>query len=370
MRNSLDKEQVEAIAKYTRNICLLYDNDTAGRNATARNADMITKMGLTALILSIPDMEDGSKQDPDTYFTSKVQFANFYNNCKVNYLVSIARSKADNCVNDPDYKSKTIKEICAMIFNRPANEQASIIEELSAVIPSKSLWNKTMKELHGEAKEAEKEKASKDRTAVQNETYTKYGFYEKEHCYWFHNPKGEGMFEGSNFVMEPLFHIESTINAKRMYRITNTFGITSVVEFPQKDLISLAAFKLRCESLGNFLFNGGEYGLAKIKSYLYEKTQTCKEITQMAGSARDSLRGPTVSFPMERSSPLRMTVYAYTRVRTSIFPPCPVSTDPTIHSICSSESSAIRTEPLPCTNGSTFSPRCIRTTPLSDSATT
>lgn len=278
---ALTKEQVAAIAKYTRNICLLYDNDNAGRTATAKNAKLITELGLTALTLSIPDMEDGSKQDPDTYFTSKVQFANFFNNCKVNYLVSIARGKAENCVNDPDYKSKTIKEICTMIFSRPANEQASLIEELSAVIPTKSLWNKTMKELQGEAREAEKEKAAKDRTAFQNETYTKYGFYEKEHCYWFHNPKGEGMFEGSNFVMEPLFHIESTINAKRLYRITNTFGITRVVEFPQKDLISLSAFKLRCESLGNFLFNGGEYGLAKIKSYLYEKTQTCKEVTQM-----------------------------------------------------------------------------------------
>lgn len=278
---ALTKEQVEAIAKYTRNICLLYDNDTAGRNATARNADMITKMGLTALILSIPDMEDGSKQDPDTYFTSKVQFANFYNQCKINYLVSLARGKADNCVNDPDYKSKTIKEICSMIFNRPSNEQAALIEELSSEIPTKSLWNKTLKELHCEAKENDKEKAAKERTAKQNETYTKYGFYEKDHCYWFHNPKGDGMFEGSNFIMEPLFHIESTINAKRLYRMTNTYNITRVVEFPQKDLISLSAFKLRCESLGNFLFNGGEYGLAKIKSYLYEKTQTCKEVTQM-----------------------------------------------------------------------------------------
>lgn len=278
---ALTKEQINAIGKHTRNICLLYDNDNAGRNATAKNAPLITELGMNALTLSIPDMEDGTKQDPDTYFTSKAQFANFYNQCKVNYLVSLAKSKAENCVNDPDYKAKTIKDICAMIFNRPANEQAALIEELSAVIPTRSLWNKTLKELTADRREEEKKKAEKERSAVQNEMYTKYGFYEKENCYWFHNPKGEGMFCGSNFVMEPLFHIESTINAKRLYRITNVYGIERVVEFPQKDLISLSAFKLRCESLGNFLFDGGEYGLAKIKAYLYEKTQTCKEVTQL-----------------------------------------------------------------------------------------
>jgi len=278
---SLTEEQIRAIGRHTRNICLLYDNDRAGRSATTCNAQLITKLGMNALSLSIPDMEDGTKQDPDTYFTSKDQFANFYNQCKVNYLVSLARDKSENCVNDPDYKAKTIKDICALLFSRPANEQAALIEELSAVIPTKSLWNKTLKELNADRREEEKKKAEKERSAVQNEMYTKYGFYEKDHCYWFHNPKGEGMFCGSNFVMEPLFHIESTINAKRLYRITNVYGIERVVEFPQKDLISLSAFKLRCESLGNFLFDGGEYGLAKIKAYLYEKTQTCREVTQL-----------------------------------------------------------------------------------------
>ncbi len=282
---ALTKDQIKAIGQHTKNICLLYDSDRAGQQATDRNARLVMDMGMNALVLAIADTTDEfgipQKSDPDTFFTSKDHFANYYNECKMNYIVKLARDKAENCANDPDYKAKTVKEICRLIYSRPASEQTAMIEELSAEIPTKSLWNKTIKELHGETKEAEKEKAAKDRTALQNETYTKYGFYEKEHCYWFHNPKGEGMFEGSNFVMEPLFHIESTINAKRLYRITNTFGITRVVEFPQKDLISLAAFKLRCESLGNFLFNGGEYGLAKIKSYLYEKTQTCKEITQM-----------------------------------------------------------------------------------------
>ena len=132
-----------------------------------------------------------------------------------------------------------------------------------------------------EENERKKRKEEEDKSQRQNEMWRKYGFYERDNCYWFHAQKGEGEFCGSNFIMEPLFHIESTINAKRLYRLTNEYKIERVVEFPQKDLISLAAFKLRCESLGNFRFEAGDYGLAKIKAYLYEKTQTCKEVTQL-----------------------------------------------------------------------------------------
>ncbi|MCR4964832.1 MAG: DNA primase [Bacteroidales bacterium] len=278
---ALTEDHLSIIGKFTRNVALLYDSDNAGQAAAMRSAEMITKAGLNAVILTIPNTEDGQKQDPDTYFQNKEQFKTFYNSFKKSYWVQLAEMKADNCENDALYKSKTIREIAKLFYLRRPSETAAIIDELSEIIPTKALWNKAIKDMKENDKEVEREQAASERSARQNEMYTKYGFYEKDHCYWFHNPKGEGMFEGSNFVMEPLFHIESTINAKRLYRMTNTYNVTRVVEFPQKDLISLAAFKLRCESLGNFLFNGGEYGLAKIKSYLYEQTQTCKEVTQM-----------------------------------------------------------------------------------------
>ncbi len=278
---ALTEKQVQAIARYTENICLLYDSDSAGQQATDRSARMITGMGYTAITLEIPSAEDGGKQDPDTYFTSSMQFSMFYNANKCNYIVKVAANKAANCNNDPDYRATAVKEIARMFYTKPANIQKSLIHDLAAFIPNEALWNQTVKELKAEDREKQKADVAKQRTDRQNEMFKLYGFYEKDNCYWFRNPKGDGIICGSNFIMAPLFHIESTINAKRLYRLTNVHGIERVVEFPQKDLISLSAFKLRCESLGNFLFDGGEYGLAKIKMYLYEKTETCKEITQM-----------------------------------------------------------------------------------------
>lgn len=278
---ALTEMHIGIIGRFTRNIALLYDSDNAGRDAAMRSAEIITTHGLNAIILTIPDDDDGGKQDPDTYFKNRDQFKTFYNSYKKTYWTQLAEMKAENCENDASYKAKTVKEIARLFYHRKEGERTAIINELAAIIPNAALWRNTVKELIGDDRDSEREKATKERSAEQNEMYTKYGFYEKAHCYWFHSVKGEGMFQGSNFTLKPLFHIESTVNAKRLYEITNTFGVTKVLEFPQKDLISLSAFKLRCESMGNFLFDGGEVGLAKIKQYLYEKTESCKEITQL-----------------------------------------------------------------------------------------
>ncbi len=278
---ALTEEHIEQISRFTQNIALLYDSDSAGRNASERSARLITEKGLNAIVLEIPDDENGYKQDPDSYFKSREQFKTFYNSFKKSYWVMLAELKADNCANDEIYLARTMKEIAGLFYRRSDSEASVIVDELSKIIGRKSAWNKAIRELKEGDREKEREKVVSERSAEQNEMYTKYGFYVKEHCYWFHNQKGEGMFRGSNFTLTPLFHIESTVNAKRLYEITNTYGVTKVLEFPQKDLISLSAFKLRCESLGNFLFDGGEVGLAKIKQYLYEKTESCKEITQL-----------------------------------------------------------------------------------------
>ncbi len=106
-----------------------------------------------------------------------------------------------------------------------------------------------------------------------------FGFYIKNNCYFFSLKNGYSM--GSNFIMEPLFHIESTINAKRLFLIKNEYGVERVIEFSQKDLNGIAAFRLRCESIGNFRFDAGDAGLNKIKALLYKQTKTCKEIAQL-----------------------------------------------------------------------------------------
>lgn len=276
---ALSAEHIKIISRYTKNICLLFDGDNAGREATKKCAIKIIEAGLNCSVLPIPDDINGKKQDPDSYFRNQRQFADDYEKLRKDYVLILAEENREKCVENPATTSKTMLEICRLFYKKTEQERAALIEQLAKIIPSRSLWNKTIKELDRESEENTKKIEISGRTSEQNEYIGKYGFYIENNCYKFQ--KNDGWFPGSNFVMEPLFHLESTYAAKRLYKLTNMHGVTRVIEFPQKDLISLSAFRLRCESMGNFRFDGGEVGLAKIKAYLYEKTKTCLEVVQL-----------------------------------------------------------------------------------------
>lgn len=59
---ALTEAQAALIAKYTRNVFLLYDSDQAGLKATFRAGDVLLAAGLAVRVVSLPEGED-----PDTY---------------------------------------------------------------------------------------------------------------------------------------------------------------------------------------------------------------------------------------------------------------------------------------------------------------
>jgi DNA primase catalytic core len=279
---ALTDEQIRLLGRATRNFCLLYDSDAAGQAAAEKNGKRITEVNFNTYTLTLPNNCAGEKQDPDTFFQSAEHFKEFYSQHRENFLFRFTKSKAGNA-DDPTIKSLAIKEIALLFYKRPESERFAIVESLSEILKPKKLWLKVIAELEKEAQASRslKELTGNGRTNEQNKSIEKYGFYEEKNCYYFYAPKGEGFFQGSNFTLEPLFHIESAVNAKRLYRLKNEYDIVKVLELSQKDLIAISAFRLKCESLGNFRFDGGEYGLSKIKAYLYEKTRSCKEIIQL-----------------------------------------------------------------------------------------
>jgi len=279
---ALTDEQIRLLGRASRNFCLLYDSDAAGQAAAEKNGKRITQVDYNAYTLTLPNNEAGEKQDPDTFFQSAEHFKEFYSQHRENFLIGFTKSKVEKA-EDPTIKSLIIKEIASLFFKRPESDCFAIVESLSEIIKPKRLWDTVIAELEKEAKakQAQKELSIDGRTNEQNISIKKYGFYEDKNCYYFYAPKGEGFYRGSNFSLEPLFHIESAVNAKRLYRLKNEYGVVKVLELSQKDLIAISAFRLKCESLGNFRFDGGEFGLSKIKAYLYEKTRSCKEIMQL-----------------------------------------------------------------------------------------
>ena len=62
---SLTEDQIKLIARFTQNVTILYDGDTAGIKAALRGLDMVLEEGLNVSLVTLPDGED-----PDSYVYS------------------------------------------------------------------------------------------------------------------------------------------------------------------------------------------------------------------------------------------------------------------------------------------------------------
>jgi DNA primase catalytic core len=273
---SVTEDQLLAIKKLNEkiSITLMFDADKPGQVATHKVAKMIIKLGIPCNVLMLPD--DKGKSDPDSFFSEHDQFTTFANEHIQDYITMRARELSGKA-KAPDFKIKAVDEICELIIELGSTGQELYIEQVSKLIPPKKIWTDKIKELN---KEREPEVVTEFIPAhVSLVDFERFGFYEDKNCYFFKTSKG--IVRGCNFTLKPLFHIKSTQNAKRLYRMINEHGAVEDLEILQKDMIALSSFKLVVESRGNFLWEASDTELNKLKRFLYEETKSCLEITQL-----------------------------------------------------------------------------------------
>ncbi len=271
---ALTSEQIAELKKLVSSVTIIGDSDKPGKKAAERSGDLLIESGLFVNIVELPDE---GKEDPASFFKTADQFDTYVKEHLKDFIiwkVSGMQGKAQN----PDMKAKLIDHVAGMISKLPENGHELYIDQLSKIIKPKKVWEYALKAYKSE-NVVVKDDGFRIPENVSLSDFEKYGFYADHNCYYFKTKSG--IVRGSNFIMEPLFHISSVLNAKRLYRITNEYGFVQVIELAQKDLIGLSAFRLRVESIGNFLFEASETELNKLKRYLYEKTESCFEITQL-----------------------------------------------------------------------------------------
>jgi DNA primase len=113
---SLTVEQVQLIKRYTPNVKILYDGDSAGVKAALRGLDIVLEQGLNVKIVLLPD-----KEDPDSYlakvgvtaFQDYIQAqAQDFITFKTNLLLQEAGA-------DPVKKAALVKDIVSTIARIP-----------------------------------------------------------------------------------------------------------------------------------------------------------------------------------------------------------------------------------------------------------
>lgn len=276
---ALTNDQIAILKKLCMSVTLMYDGDTAGQHAIERNGKELLKAGLAPYAVTIPQGPDGEKQDPDTFFADKEHFDEFVESKRKHWIVWYTEYHKDK-YKDPTDIARFMDQVCELLLLMGDAEAEGYIDILAGVLPTKSMWKASLKRAKHQASASIDAKDKYQITDLQDSTLKRYGFIEDGNKYMVMKST-QRFAQVSNFTLKPIFLIASSINAKRIFRMTNEYGEAEDLEISQRDLGSRAAFKTAVGSRGNYHFYGKDEDLDKILAYLYDNTKNCIEVTQM-----------------------------------------------------------------------------------------
>ena len=126
---SLTIEQIRLIGRFTQNITVLYDGDTAGIKASLRGMDMILEEGLNVKLVVFPEGED-----PDSY-VQKIGSEDFVKHIQENatdFITFKAELSLKEAGGDPFKRAELIKDMVGSISKIPDSIKRSIFFQKTA----------------------------------------------------------------------------------------------------------------------------------------------------------------------------------------------------------------------------------------------
>jgi len=155
---SLTTEQIKLIARFTKNITILYDGDAAGIKASLRGLDMILEEGLNVKVVLFPD-----GHDPDSFVQSKGSsaFKKHIEENKKDFILYKTQILLKEVGNDPIRKADVIREVVESIAKIPDSIKASVfIKECSGLlqIDERALLSELNKMRTAKAKKEEQQR--------------------------------------------------------------------------------------------------------------------------------------------------------------------------------------------------------------------
>ncbi len=113
---SLTTEQIRLVKRFTPNIKIIYDGDTAGVKAALRGLDMVLEEDMNVKIVLLPD-----KEDPDSYVqrVGATAFQEYIKKEAKDFILFKTQLLVEEAAGDPIKKAKLIKDIVASIAKIP-----------------------------------------------------------------------------------------------------------------------------------------------------------------------------------------------------------------------------------------------------------
>ncbi len=120
---ALTVDQIKLVKRFTNNITLLYDGDSAGVKAALRGTDLILEEGMNVRIVVLPEPED-----PDSYIkkVGTTAFEEYVKTHKQDLILFKSSLFAAEAKNDPIKKAELIKDIVSSVAKIPDAIQRSV----------------------------------------------------------------------------------------------------------------------------------------------------------------------------------------------------------------------------------------------------
>lgn len=126
---SLTKEQIRLIKRFSSNVTVLYDGDSAGIKASIRGIDLLLEEGMSVKVALFPD-----NQDPDSFARShsKEEVDEFLSEGEVDFIEFKFDLFAEEMTKDPIKRARVISDIVKSIALIPDQIVRSVYIERSA----------------------------------------------------------------------------------------------------------------------------------------------------------------------------------------------------------------------------------------------
>lgn len=279
-------EQLNTIKRITKKLCIIPDCDakkpnekyTPGTKAAMATGQLAIREGFNVSVKQIPDDESGAKRDPDSYIVSReilrsIEEEDFL----VWYAKQVFPSGEQLSTADEREHIVTISSLLALCEDEMMIDM--FIAKLAKIKGSVKLWEKSVKQ-QIDLKNGVRNIASND-GKIEKRALEKFGFFVEDDSYCSYAKDGDGKRYWSNFTLKPMYHIIDAINSRRLFEIKNNKGLTRLVELKTEELVSVSKFRIKIESLGNFIWMTNEHDLIKLKLYLYDVIESATEIKQL-----------------------------------------------------------------------------------------
>ncbi|MBO5964263.1 MAG: DNA primase [Bacteroidales bacterium] len=164
---ALTTQQINLIKRYTRNVTVLYDGDSAGIKATFKAVNLFLEQGLNVRTVLFPDGED-----PDSFARKRTsdEFKAFLVEQSQNFIIYKTNFLKQQAADDPVKKAQMLQDIVYTISLVPdLLERSTYLQQCSSILEfdEATLSNALKKQLHQNALNKAKQETAKSDIVVE-----------------------------------------------------------------------------------------------------------------------------------------------------------------------------------------------------------